>query len=63
METLTTSEKLLLQRMLRAEFDKDEPLIDKKVKCWEIIMLAKKLELAKDFIFELESDYEFEFRS
>lgn len=61
MENLTTSEKLLLQRLLKHLFHSNETLIDEKVKCWGVIMLSKKLGLEKDFIEELESIYQFEF--
>lgn len=64
MKNLSNSQKHLLQKLLGNEFHKSQPLyVDEKSKCWEIIETAKVLELDKEFINGLESDYNFEFNN
>ena len=62
MKSLNESEKNLIEHLLGDQFHKMHPIHeDEKTKCWEVISIAKKLELRNEFINELESAYNFEF--
>ena len=61
MKNLSKTEQFLLLNTILEKFHEKSEIVDERIRCWEWINIAKKLDAPKEFIEELESNYNSEF--